>query len=55
LTLDALAPGVEEAEALDGFRWTVPRAPQLAQLPPLEPDLIATCEALVAAAGRAAL
>jgi glutaconate CoA-transferase subunit B len=55
LTLDALAPDVEESEALDGFRWTVPRARGLARLPPLEPDLVATCEALVAAAGRAPL
>jgi glutaconate CoA-transferase subunit B len=53
LTLDALAPGVDETEALEGFRWTVPRAQRLGRLPPLEPDLVATCEALVAAAGRA--
>jgi hypothetical protein len=46
---------VDEAEALDGFGWTVPRARRLARLPPLDPDLVATCEALVAAAGRASL
>ena len=50
LTLDALAPEVDEAAALDGFRWTVPRARHLLRLSPLEPDLVATCEALVAAA-----
>jgi glutaconate CoA-transferase, subunit B len=55
LTLDALAPGVDEAEALDGFSWAVPRARRLDRLPPLEPDLVATCATLVAAAGRAPL
>jgi glutaconate CoA-transferase subunit B len=55
LTLDALAPDVDETEALEGFCWTVPRARGLARLPPLEPDLVATCAALVAAAGRAPL
>jgi acyl CoA:acetate/3-ketoacid CoA transferase beta subunit len=55
LTLDALAPGVDQPEALEGFRWTVPRARRLARLPPLEPHLVATCEALVAASGRAPL
>jgi glutaconate CoA-transferase, subunit B len=55
LTLDALAPDVDEADALDGFRWKVPRARRLSRLPPLAPDLVATCEALVAAAARAPL
>ncbi|MGH6942829.1 MAG: CoA-transferase subunit beta [Geminicoccaceae bacterium] len=55
LTLAALALGVDETEALEGFCWTVPRAADLRRLPPVEPALMATAEALVSAAGRAAL
>lgn len=53
LTLDALADGIEVDEALEGFRWEVPRAPTVRRLPPIAPELAAIATELVASWGRA--
>jgi len=38
-TLEALADGVDEAHALEGFAWSVPRASRLRRRPAIEPAL----------------
>ena len=53
LTLDALAPGVTQAQALEGFSWAVPVSPDLHDLPAIEPALEAICRELVVKWGRA--
>jgi glutaconate CoA-transferase, subunit B len=52
LTLEALADGVDEAHALDGFGWHVPRASHVRRLPPLEPELAAAATRLLDLWGR---
>lgn len=52
LTLDAVADGVEEDEALEGFRWDVPRASTVRRLPPIDPELAAIATELVELHGR---
>jgi glutaconate CoA-transferase subunit B len=52
LTLDALAPGVTQAEALEGFTWDVPVASDLQELPEIEPELVAICDELLRLWGR---
>ncbi|MDH5748620.1 MAG: hypothetical protein OEY85_04840 [Rhodospirillales bacterium] len=53
LTLDALADGVGEDEALEGIRWEVPRASTVRRLPPIEPKLAAIATELVESWGAA--
>ena len=38
LTLAGLAPGVEKADALAGFAWSIPSRPELTVLPPFPAD-----------------
>lgn len=52
LTLEAVANGVEPAEALDGFSWEVPQATTVRQLPEIDPELAAISTELVDAWGR---
>ncbi len=54
LTLEALAEGVEESEAVDGIAWTVPRSPGLRRLPPVDPELGATATRMLHLWGREA-
>lgn len=54
LTLDAVADGFDEAQAVDGFGWTVPRAETVRRLPPIEPALAATAQAVLDSWGRGA-
>jgi glutaconate CoA-transferase, subunit B len=54
LTLEALADGIDEAQALEGFGWTVPRAATLRRLPPIEAGLAAAAMHLLALWGREA-
>jgi glutaconate CoA-transferase subunit B len=53
LTLDAVADGIEVKDALDCLPWTPRRAPELAALAPIEPELADTAGALLDAWGRA--
>jgi glutaconate CoA-transferase subunit B len=52
LTLDAVADGMTEDQAVEGFGWSVPRAPEIRKLPPIEPPLARTASDLLAAWGR---
>jgi glutaconate CoA-transferase subunit B len=52
LTLEALAPGLTQAEALEGFSWEVPVVSDLRELPPIEPELAAICDELLRLWGR---
>jgi glutaconate CoA-transferase subunit B len=54
LTLEALADGIDEAAALEGFRWEVPRAAQVRRLPPIAPALAAASADILARWGREA-
>jgi glutaconate CoA-transferase, subunit B len=52
LTLDAVADGVAENDALDCLSWTPKRSPALAVLAPIEPELAETAGALLDAWGQ---
>jgi glutaconate CoA-transferase, subunit B len=52
LTLDAVADGVEENDALDCLPWTPKRNPALAVLAPIEPELAETAGVLLDAWGQ---
>lgn len=52
LTLDALAPGVSRAEALEGFAWDVPVSSELPELPAVEPELAEIADELLRLWGR---
>jgi len=52
LTLDALAPGVSQVDALDGMSWDIPVSRNLGELPPIEPKLAAIARDLLQRWGR---
>jgi glutaconate CoA-transferase subunit B len=52
LTLDAVADGVTEDQAVEGFAWAVPRAAKVRKLPPIAPELAKAAADLLAAWGR---
>lgn len=52
LTLDALAPGVSQAAALEGIPWAVPVSATLSELPPLDENLLAVAADVLRAWGR---
>ena len=52
LTLDAVADGLTEDQALEGFGWTIPRAAPVKKLPPIEPSLARAAADLLTAWGR---
>ena len=52
LTLDAVADGVDEAQALEGFGWTVARTAHVRRLPPIEPRLAHVAAHLLELWGR---
>jgi glutaconate CoA-transferase subunit B len=54
LTLDAVADGMTEDQAVEGFGWNIPRASEIRKLPPIEPPLARTASDLLAAWGREA-
>jgi glutaconate CoA-transferase subunit B len=52
MTLDAIADGLDEAAALEGIGWEVPRARQMKHLPPIELKLARIAEAVLMSWGR---
>lgn len=53
LTLDAVADGIDEQDAVDGIGWDVPRASRgVDRLPPIEPELARIAAARLEAWGR---
>jgi glutaconate CoA-transferase subunit B len=54
LTLDAVADGLTEDQAVEGFGWSVPRAAKVHKLPPIEPALAQAASDLLTAWGREA-
>jgi glutaconate CoA-transferase, subunit B len=52
LTLDALAPGFSQEQALEGFSWRVPVSGSLHMLEPIEPGLKRVADELVGSWGR---
>lgn len=52
LTLEAVAAGFEEADLVEGFSWTVPRAKTVRRLPPVDQGRLDTAGTLLAAWGR---
>ncbi len=52
LTLEAVANGVDEAQALEGFGWEVARTAQVRRLPPIEPGLAQVAAHLLELWGR---
>lgn len=52
LTLEALADGVDESQALEGFSWTVTRTAHVRPLPPIETGLAHTAAHLLELWGR---
>jgi glutaconate CoA-transferase, subunit B len=54
LTLEAVAHGVAREDALTGIPWDVPVSNNLAELPPIEPELAAISAEILRTWGRAA-
>ena len=54
MTLDAVAHGLDEADAVVGIGWTVQRASRVRELPPVEPELEAVATELLRLWGRGA-
>jgi glutaconate CoA-transferase, subunit B len=52
LTLEAVADGLAEDEAVDGIPWQVPRAAKVRTLPPIEPELLDIAGELLDKCGR---
>lgn len=52
MTLEALAPGFSESEAVDGIPWQVRRAANVHRLPPFPPALLRDAAGLVDGWGR---
>ena len=52
LTLDAIAPGFDEAQAVEGFGWKVPHAHVVRRLPKIDEALGATASAVLKSWGR---
>lgn len=52
LTLDAVAPGITPAQAVDGIPWTVPQAMHLRELPPIDDALATTAVEVLKSWGR---
>ena len=52
LTLDAVAPGVTAAQAVEGIPWAVPVARGFHELPPIEDSLAATATDVLRSWGR---
>jgi glutaconate CoA-transferase subunit B len=54
LTLDAVAHGLDETQALEGIAWDVPRAREVKRLPPINAALAAAADAVLKSWGRGA-
>lgn len=52
LTLDAVADGITEDQATEGFSWKIPRASKVQKLPPIDARLAKSASDLLAAWGR---
>jgi glutaconate CoA-transferase, subunit B len=52
LTLDAVADGITEEEAVEGIPWEVARNSTIGNLPPIEPEIAEIAEAMLTAWGR---
>ncbi len=54
LTLEGIADGFTEEQAVEGIGWTVPRSARLRQMPPIEPGIAATAARILEVWGREA-
>jgi glutaconate CoA-transferase subunit B len=54
LTLDAVADGLAEEQAVEGISWKIPRARNLRRLPPIDITLATTADAVLKSWGRGA-
>jgi hypothetical protein len=54
MTLDAVADGIDEAAAVEGIGWDVPRGRTVRRLAPIEPALTAAASDILKRWGREA-